>query len=170
MTLQAISQSDFERLQHEIFEELVYFGTHLPFKDRDDTTVVLKGHLLIEEQIVSYVGRRLKNPDKIERFTFDQYLRLAEAFNDIAAFDWIFEACRKLNQIRNKISHQLSPSGFEGAISDYVDHISNHGHALFPKDLMTINRPEFRMAIFAVYSCQRSVKVYHPGSIQNVPL
>jgi len=152
-----LSPSDLVRLQGEIIEEMVYFGAHLPFRDQDDVTVVVKGHLLIEEQLVEYVAKRLAKPEKLERFSFDQYLRVAEALNEIAAFDWMFEACRKLNGIRNRIAHNLSPSGLEEAVAGFVDYVAKDGAALFKADWLPCNRPEFRMAIFAVYAFLRNL-------------
>ena len=155
--MQELSQSDLQALYRDIMAEFGYFATHLPFKDSDDLTVVLKGHLLVEEQLIAYVHRRLLRPEKLERFTFVHYLGLAEACNDIAVFDWVFEATRKLNGIRNKMAHQLSPKGVETAVVEYVDYVRQKGAAVFPTELANCNRLELRMAIFAVYASLRNL-------------
>lgn len=155
--MQDLSESDLQALNRDIMAEFGYFATHLPFKDSDELSVVLKGHLLVEEQLIAYVHRRLLRPEKLGRFSFDHYLRLAEACNDLAVFDWVFEATRKLQGIRNKMAHQLSPKGIEEAVAEFVDYVAQKGAAVFPEDLADCNRLELRMAIFAVYASLRNL-------------
>lgn len=103
-----------------------------------------------------YVQKRFTRPSKLGSFTFSQYLRLAQASNEITAFDWAFEACGKLNHIRNKMAHQLHPGDVEPDIAGFVDHVVKQGRAIFPQELMSCNRPELRFATFAVYSAPRN--------------
>lgn len=151
-----LSPSDLALLQKAILDELMYFGTHLPFKDQDDISVILRGHLLLEEQLICYVCRRFHRPDRLGRFNFTQNLRLAEAANEIEAFDWVFESCGKLNHIRNKMAHALDLGDIETDIAGFVDYVVKQGHAIFPKELLSCNRPELRIAIYAVYGSLRN--------------
>ena len=156
--MQTLSQSEYaERLHRDIIEELVYFAKHLTFKDRDERSVILIGHLLVEEQLVAYVRNKLARPDKIERFSFSQYLQLAEAMTDIEAFEWIFGACRKLNRIRNQASHNLEPTDMAALIDDFVQFVRGSGGFNPTEAIVDCNLSSFRTAMLSLYAALRSV-------------
>lgn len=79
--------------------------------DADELSIILKGHLLIEEQLRSITRSILASPEHFDkaRLTFSNALHLARAvaghFNQGVC--WI--AAEKLNTIRNHIAHQAEP-------------------------------------------------------------
>jgi len=151
-----LSQDDIAPLQEAIIRELTYFCTHLPFKDKDDVTVVLKGQLLVEEQLVAYVKGRLARPEKIQRFMFDRYLCLAEALTPDSHYNWIFEACRKLNGIRNHMSHQLSPADIDKLIKEFTAYVKKHAGVMLDSTSFKCNLADFRTAVLALYASLRN--------------
>ena len=86
------------------FDKLVLLGA-------DELTVVLKGHLLIEEQLLAITRSLLANPRHFDnaRLTFSNALHLARAaaghFND----GHCWAAAGRLNSVRNQIAHQAEP-------------------------------------------------------------
>jgi len=80
--------------------------------DADELTVVLKGHLLIEEQLRAITRVLMANPQYFDkaRLTFANALQLARAvaghFNKGACWS----AAEKLNSLRNQLAHQAEPS------------------------------------------------------------
>jgi hypothetical protein len=94
----------------------------LPRSD-DATLVILKLHLLVEEQIRAFVDERLQNKEALEsgKLVCHQVICLAEALcaEDIHSNVW--EAARKLNSLRNHIAHRLEPKG----VLDRMNHISS---------------------------------------------
>src|SRR5690606_7846444 len=86
------------------------FDKLLP-SDADELTIVLKGHLLIEEQLRAITRALVANPEYFDnaRLTFSNALHLARAvaghFNQSACW----AAAQQLNSIRNQMAHQAEP-------------------------------------------------------------
>lgn len=84
----------------------------LPQSD-DASLVILKLHLLVEEQVRAFVDERLRNPDmlKVARLDCHQVICLAESLSEEGIVHDYWEIARKLNELRNKIAHNLESSG-----------------------------------------------------------
>jgi hypothetical protein len=78
---------------------------------KDIELVLLKGHLLIEEQIRQIIHSRLRNPgvfaEANSQLGAHQAIQLAKAFFPPAHMPEIWKATLKLNQLRNDIAHNL---------------------------------------------------------------
>src|SRR5450759_268308 len=87
---------------------------------KDQGLVLLKAHLLIEEQIRKIVDERLKNPDALidTRIDCHQAICLAQAFFPVDFQPWLWAALKKLNTIRNDIAHKLEAKGLSDKIKD----------------------------------------------------
>jgi hypothetical protein len=94
----------------------------LPQSD-DATLVILKLHLLVEEQIRAFVDERLNHADALEsaELKCHQVICLAEALSTEDIHSNVWEAARKLNKLRNDIAHKLEPTG----VMDRMNHISS---------------------------------------------
>ena len=107
------------------------FMEHMPRPDSDLVVVVLKAHLLIEEQVWGVVvGRLSLNDDARKRFsdTFDfgHLALIAEAAvpaKDVEFYDagWVWKAVEKINTLRNRIAHDLEPAGLDDRLKDISD-------------------------------------------------
>lgn len=156
--VEILSDSQFrERLQRDVVEELLYFAKHITFKDRDERSVILIGHLLVEEQLVAYVRSKTARPDKLERLTFSQFLRVAEAMTDIRACDWVFDASRKLNAIRNRVSHNLQTEDSAMLLEEFVRFVRSNSTIGGPPIGIECNLSEFRIALLSLYAAYRSM-------------
>lgn len=98
------------------------FKKHLP-KSRDVTLIVLKGHLLIEEEVNELLDVLLKNPRELYAadLRFYQKICLLKALfpgKDLEEREWT--AIEKLNSIRNKLAHKLEPPKIEALIKDFL--------------------------------------------------
>lgn len=87
--------------------------------------VLLKGHLLIEEQVRSVVDRRLRNPGALHegnaKLECHQAIQLARAFFPPGHQPELWRAVAKLNSMRNDIAHKILLSGsLTDRISDWV--------------------------------------------------
>lgn len=92
-------------------------------KNADELTVVLKGHLLVEEQLRMIIRSLVANPQYIDkaRLTFVNALFLARAvaghFNN--GLCWV--AAEKLNALRNQLAHQAEPSTTKELFAPFFD-------------------------------------------------
>lgn len=117
-------------LKPDIFDTFEKFQKHLPIGG-DMTLMILKGHLLIEEQIDFLVKNRIPKPSALigARLTSHQQICLAEALVEEISLDgsdqWLWAAIKKLNKIRNEIAHHLEKSGIDDRIADFVCGIPN---------------------------------------------
>ncbi len=76
---------------------------------KEPEVVLLKGHLLIEEQIRALIDHRLRNPKTLReanvKIECHLAISLARAFFPPGHMDNIWEAVFKLNKLRNSIAH-----------------------------------------------------------------
>ncbi len=105
---------------NDTFQELINFMKHFPFKSEDIISTVLKGHLLIEEILVRFIEKKLKRPNELKNFKFYHFLCLAKAFEP-KDNDWVWIACEKLNNLRNKLAHNLDPKGIKDIEQDFIN-------------------------------------------------
>ena len=79
--------------------------------EKDMELVLLKGHLLIEEQVRLIVDNRLRNPGVLDeansRLETHQAIQLARAFFPPDHMPEVWNATLKLNKLRNDIAHKL---------------------------------------------------------------
>ncbi len=84
--------------------------------------IILKGHLLLEEQLKIIISERMKKPEALELYTskwgFNQVVCLTEALCSGEVQDDLWKCLRKLNRLRNDMAHQLEPKGLEDRIHD----------------------------------------------------
>lgn len=95
----------------EAFQQFLRLLPH----GKDPELVLLKGHLLIEEQIRALIDRRLQNPQALKeanaRLETHQAIHLAKAFFPPGHMVEIWRAISKLNTLRNDIAHNLVERG-----------------------------------------------------------
>lgn len=117
---------------------------------KDLTLVILKGHLLIEEQVRQIIDERVKIPQSLRdaRLTCYQAICIAEAFCSEEQ-KYIWNAVKKLNNIRNDLAHKTEPVGLDDRIDDFVQSIPWH----VPVEENEIMRIEFTLwALFEAVS------------------
>jgi len=120
-------------------KDLNRFISHLPLDSTDNVTVVLKGHLLVEELLREYVSLQFQKPEMLKdaRLTFHQILCIARASSNNASNEKLWLSIEKLNGLRNKLAHSLEPKDLEIKIKEFVSHLSNFnsGEAYISQDL-----------------------------------
>lgn len=102
------------------------FKKYFPKTD-DITLIVLKGHLLLEEQLNGLVEVMVRSPEVLfqgERlFTFYQKIRLVESLlgKSNTNSDSIWLNIEKINEIRNKLAHKLDIPELEDKIDKFIN-------------------------------------------------
>jgi len=94
----------------------------MPAQD-DLILIVLRGHLLVEEQLLATVKAHARRPEAIQeaRLSFRQMLHVARSVSTLQVPDAVWSAALKLNELRNALAHQLEPSALDAKISALVD-------------------------------------------------
>ncbi len=89
---------------------------------KDTELVLLKAHILIEEQIRQIIKERLVNPEAIKEAKLEcfQAICLAQSFFPSDFLPWLWDALKKLNKLRNDIAHQATVPGLQDRIEHFV--------------------------------------------------
>lgn len=89
---------------------------------RDLTLLVLKSHLLIEEQINWTLREVMPNAAALDdgRFTFYQRVQVLRAINRVDRMDKTLDFAERLNRIRNMLAHKLEPTGIDDEVKTFV--------------------------------------------------
>jgi hypothetical protein len=98
---------------------LARFGSFLPADEELALDiVVLRGHLLLEEELRALVMAKLTRPEAFERedLRFRSLLNLAESLYGAEVPDWQWRAIRELNRVRNSLAHRLEDPGAQAGI------------------------------------------------------
>lgn len=118
-----------------IFGDMANLHKHLPHYQEPATLILLKGHLLIEEQLRGYIDRKLPNPGafKHDQFLFAKVLMLCRALTPPKEKSWAFDAAKKLNDVRNEVAHELESPELQGKQEGFVSLVEQHAkNSVFP--------------------------------------
>lgn len=88
----------------------------------DPSYLVLKAHLIAEEELNRFLGSRAKREAAIysARLSFAQLLALCRAFHPFAEENWwVWNALQKLNSLRNTLAHNLEPKDLQERIIEF---------------------------------------------------
>lgn len=98
------------------------FSRLIPF-EADELTVILKGHLLIEEQLRAITRSLVANPQHFDnaRLTFSNSLHLARAIAGHFSESVCWSAAERLNAVRNRLAHQAEPVTNEELFAPFFD-------------------------------------------------
>lgn len=140
------------------FEAFGRFMSLFPHgKERE--LVILKGHLLIEEQIRLIIDSKLSNPKVLKeaRLTFDQTICLAQSLIPEDSDKTYWKAAKKLNNIRNKIAHKVEQKGLIHQIEDFVK--------MVPTDWGNVDVNEaFELALWSLFA---KISSYVEGELSD---
>ena len=118
MTDSILEDPDWERIEQ-----------HFP-DEADLTLQVLKGHLIIEEQLRAILSRLLFYPEALKgdqgaSFDCHQVICLVQAATKYTHDEsWIWQAAKRLNRIRNALAHNLAPASVDAKIQSLIDFVT----------------------------------------------
>ncbi len=95
---------------------------HLPQGD-DLTLIVLKGHLLIEEQLTDMLEKRMTSKAsalKKARLQFSQLLAVVRGLTYVRERAWMWTGISKLNSLRNDLVHHIEPKRVEALVKQII--------------------------------------------------
>ncbi|SFN44760.1 hypothetical protein SAMN05216386_1007 [Nitrosospira briensis] len=114
MTTEHVSPKQIKSFRR-FFEKLLH--------GKDFTLIILRCHLLLEEQIRAIVDERLVNPTSLSEACLEchQWICLAEALCPADVEPILWKSAKKLNKLRNDIAHKLDPQGLNERVADFVN-------------------------------------------------
>jgi hypothetical protein len=110
-----------EQALTEFDEGLKRFDRLIP-PTSDTLVIVLKGHLLIEEQLQSLIEAAVRNPEvtREARLSFYQRLKFAQSIAGHFSKSLVWEATEALNSVRNRLVHLAEPAPTEELLSSFL--------------------------------------------------
>lgn len=116
---------------------------------KDMDLVVLKAHLLIEEQVNELIRTRLPSPGeflKDQHFHSAGRIRLAKAtFPSPTPYPWVWQALKLLTTVRNHVAHKIDPAGRDAQIEELVATASTFAE---PTDSLQLRFEAFAFTLF----------------------
>ncbi len=97
--------------------------------------MLLKGHLLIEELLRTYIEQSVPNPRELRQrdLTFAKCLMLCRAFTPPDKDSWAFDAAKQLDSVRNEIAHELTSDKLQKKLETFIGIVEpNSTHSVFP--------------------------------------
>ena len=149
----------------ELSNDASKFEEHFP-TDADLTLQVLKGHLLVEEILRELFIMQLPYSRAMKgsggtSFTCHQVICLVEAMTiHSQGIPWIWQAAKRLNNIRNDLAHQLSPKGLEDKVDGLIAFVKKENPELI-EEASKEGVPECEdliITLIAMCSCLSSLK------------
>lgn len=105
----------------DFLDGLSRYGSFLPADDDHPLEIlVLRGHLLIEEELRKLVMKKCAKPELFrlhDRTPFRGLLTLCEALYGSAIPSWLWTVLRDLNQVRNSLAHRLEDQGVRAGVA-----------------------------------------------------
>jgi len=119
------------KLENEINAFRTRFMSHIPDDSPDISLPVLKAHLLAEELLSDYISLKVGHPEHLQleknHWSFANKVELASSLaSDQHHNIWVWTALKKLNTLRNKLSHGLEPKGVENTIDEFKNAVAPH--------------------------------------------
>ncbi len=106
------------------YVSLARFKKHMP-RSNDLTLIILKGHLLIEQEMNDIINSSLIYPKALleARLTFSQRLALLKSLYGVTGVDYAYDIIEQLNILRNKLVHNLEINDLQKNIIKFVQDI-----------------------------------------------
>jgi len=141
--------------KNDLTSEVVLFLKHMPWHDSEEL-IILKGHLLLDQMLRSYISGKVKNPKYIDnaQITFPTLICIAWSFADLADSNHAVlghckAALKKFNILRNKLAHRLEPD-IPKDVSNFTEFVKKNLKLPYPPELYQEYSP-LALSIFAIY-------------------
>lgn len=122
---------------------------------QDDASALTAAHLVIEALLHRYIQLRVQQPEELGSvgLRFYQALSLARCFRKkLKEERWFWETLEYLNQIRNRLSHDIEVGDLKSKVQKLYkiagDHINIHA-----PDADPVEREENKLKYFLIILC-----------------
>jgi len=104
-----------------LYKLMAQVVAHLP-DDGDRSLIVLKGHLILEEELNRILAAAVSSPEHVAkaRLRFSQLAEITKAHYFTQEQSWLWGAISKLNDIRNDYAHSLEPEKVDDKVHGFV--------------------------------------------------
>ena len=108
--------------------------------------ILLKGHLLIEEQLQALVEALVKDSRPLgdARLTFHQWLCMGKALAPGGSGDDLWKFVERLNKTRNKLAHNAEVADFEQKVDALIRGRSPNSFPASPESESMASHPKRR--------------------------
>jgi len=106
-------------------KDMLKFMQHIGVGLGDETLIVLKGHLLLEDLMREFCSSKMENPKPLEeaRLGFSQIAALTHSLLKHPMQQWVWAGVKKVNNLRNMLAHNLEPNNYERKRNELITFI-----------------------------------------------
>lgn len=135
-------------------KDFLKFWKHISLGTKDETLIVLKGHLLLEDLMREYCGSKVRTPKSLEdaKLSYVQILNLTRSFVEYPPDEWVIGAMRKINSLRNKLAHNLEPVNYSEIRDEFVSFVKGNAGDNSIYSSFSKAYEQLGVSIFLVYS------------------
>jgi hypothetical protein len=143
-------------------EDFDRFWKHMPWQSKDETAIVLKGHLLAEDLLRSYCEEKLPRPHFIleSRLQFTTVMNLTRSLSDADGETWTWTALERLNDLRNRLAHNLEPREYVTKRESFVSLVRRSHQATNIDDLFEHHNAPYEQVGAAIFFMFSSLSIY----------
>lgn len=145
-----------ERWSPEVVDDLWRGLYHLPAQ-QDMPITILKGHLCAEVLLRKVILSQVTDGTPLDdaRLSFHQVLCLAQAMASEPQNGWLWEACARLNRLRNAYAHDIDTHSPNNAstkrrVEEFVEYTEEHSRYPFSEESLK-HYTRLDLAVRAVY-------------------
>jgi len=159
--------------QQELQKDFLKFWNHISLRTIDETLIVLKGHLLLEDLMREYCASRVQHEKYLEeaKLSFLQLTHLVKAFHKYQPPEWVWAALKKVNGLRNKLAHKLIPIDYEKSRDEFIDFVKKASKSetdMF--SVFTHKIEQLAMAIFIAHTALSVSLRFEPKGLLSLNL
>jgi hypothetical protein len=124
--------------------------------ENDETLIILKGHLIVEQLLLKYIEALSPNPNpvlKLDRMTFHVRARIARTLREESSIaeSYLWDPIDHLNAARNALAHDLDQDKLNKKLDVLIQRYESRITSWRPKEYRQGNRSvRARFAIVAI--------------------
>tara|TARA_B100000749_G_C18381407_1_gene446178 strand:+ start:525 stop:1061 length:537 start_codon:yes stop_codon:yes gene_type:complete len=153
-------------------EDFLKFWKHISLETEDETVIVLKGHLLLEDLMREFCASKMVHEDALNdaNLSFKQALQLAKALHLRHPEKWVWAGIEKVNNLRNKLAHNLEPKDYEKKRQELIQLVK--GEVFDDSIYQSFNEIHQQLAvtIFILYSTLSANLRFRPKGLLTAAL
>lgn len=136
---------------------------------KDIVLLILKGQLLIEDQVKKIVKERVRHFTALNdaRLSFRQQISLAHALVGDEAEPWIWNSLKKIGALRNKIAHEMDSKSLTKEIEMFIDSVPVFFENTETQEILELKLWLLFVNVSAMVERQKAKMLTEPTHMQN---
>ena len=135
-------------------KDFLKFWENISLHTKDETLIILKGHLLLEDLMREYCASKMEDEKALKeaKLSYIQTMYLTKSLQKELPRDWLWTGLQKVNSLRNLLAHNLSPDDYERKRNEFIEFVKSNMDDAKIFNAFKSNYEQLAVAIFVIYS------------------